>query len=272
MLLGGVFEMRYDNMISFSARPAPPSMPDTLVIQSHRDPLPFAWLGRCLDSVADWARAGGFDYRFLGDEIFELIDPELRDRLGERRAIASDLARLRLLQRGLAEGYRRVVWCDADFVVFRPRELQLGGTDFGLGRELWVQHDEGRGLRSYLGVHNAMLLFARGNNFLDFYADTAERLLRLNRGAIPPQFIGPKLLTALHNIVHFPVIERAAMPSPPVMRDLLAGGGEALELFREKSPEPPAGANLCSSLTAAAGFDEADMCDLIDLLLDKGIS
>ncbi|MGD8420071.1 MAG: hypothetical protein PVJ78_06545, partial [Gammaproteobacteria bacterium] len=112
-------------------------MPDTLVIQSHRDPLPHAWLGRCLDSVAGWARAGGFEYRFLGDEIFESIDPPLRDRLGERTAIASDLARLRLLQRGLAEGYRRVVWCDADFLVFRPRELRLPETDFGLGREVW---------------------------------------------------------------------------------------------------------------------------------------
>ena len=163
-----------------------------------------------------------------------------------------------------------MVWCDADFLVFNPRELLLPDSNFALGREVWVQHDEGSGRRSYVRVHNAMLLFARGNTFLDFYADTAERLLRLNEGGMPPQFVGPKLLTALHNIAHFPVIERAAMLSPPVMRDLLAGGGEALELLRSKSPEPPAAANLCSSLTADEGLGEAEMSRLIELLLEKG--
>ncbi|MGD8839026.1 MAG: hypothetical protein PVI70_05475, partial [Gammaproteobacteria bacterium] len=219
-----------------------------------------------------WARAGGFEYRFLGDEIFESIDPPLRDRLGERTAIASDLARLRLLQRGLAEGYRRVVWCDADFLVFRPRELRLPETDFGLGREVWVQPDDNGSPKSYFRVHNAMLAFARDNVFLDFYADTAERLLRLNEGGMPPQFVGPKLLSALHNIAHFPVIERAAMLSPMVIRDLLAGGGEALALLVEKSPESPAGANLCSSLTAGEGLGEAEMNRLIDHLIEQGIS
>lgn len=246
-------------------------MSDTLVFQSHRDPLPFAWLGSCLDSVAGWARASGYDYRLLGDEIFDLLAPPLCERFDARRVIASDLARLRLLQRGLDEGYRRVVWCDADWLVFRPRNFALPHGDFALGREVWVQEDENGGLRSYFRVHNACLVFAQGNTFLDFYAETAERLLRLNEGSMPPQFIGPKLLSALHNIAQFPVMECAAMLSPAVMRDLLAGGGEALELFREKSVSPPAGANLCASLAGSEGFGEEEMNRLIDLLLDNGI-
>lgn len=247
-------------------------MPDTLVFQSHRDPLPHAWLGRCLDSVTGWADANGFEYRFLGDEVFDLLAPPLRGRLGTRPVIASDLARLRLLQRGLDEGYRRVIWCDADLLIFRPTDFEPGCEDFALGREVWIQRDESGALRSYFRVHNAFLMFARGNSLLDFYAATAERLLRLNQGAMPPQFIGPKLLAALHNIAHFPVVESAAMLSPMVIRDLLAGGGDALELFREKSVSPPAAANLCASLTAAEGFGADEMNRLIDLLLDKGIS
>ena len=246
-------------------------MPETLVIQSHRRPLPFGWLQACLDSVAGWAASRGYDYRCTGDEIFELVDHGLRERLVQRPVIASDLARLKALQHGLAEGYRRVVWCDADLLVFRPRDLQLPKADFALGREVWVQADAEGGWRGYFRVHNAFLMFARGNAFLDFYADTAERLLRLNQGPMPPQFIGPKLLAALHNIAYFPVIESVAMLSPPVMRDLLAGGGEALDLFRRKSVELPAAANLCASLVDGEGFTETDMNRLIDILREHGI-
>ena len=246
-------------------------MSDTLVLQSHRDPLPAAWLGSCMDSVASWARANGYHYRLLGDEIFDLLAPPLRKRFEARRVIASDLARLHLLQRGLDEGYRRVVWCDADWLVFRPRDFVLPHGDFALGREVWIQDGENGGLRSYFRVHNACLVFARGNRFLAFYTDTAERLLDLNEGPMPPQFIGPKLLTALHNIAHFPVMECAAMLGPPVIRDLLAGGGKALDLFREKSVVPPTGANLCASLAAEEGLGEAEMNRLIDLLLEHGI-
>jgi len=250
----------------------PIPMPDTLVIQSHRRPLPFGWLEPCLDSVAGWASLNAYDYRFVGDEIFELIDPALRRRLAARPVIASDLARLKALQQGLAEGYGRVVWCDADWLVLRPRDFRLPAAEFALGREVWIQPGAGGGWRSYFRVHNALLMFARGNAFLDFYAATAERLLRLNQGPMAPQFIGPKLLAALHNIAQFPVMESAAMLSPPVMRDLLTGGGDALALFREKSPETPAGANLCSSLSADEGFTETDMNRLIEILFEQGVS
>jgi hypothetical protein len=47
----------------------------------------------------------------------------------------------------------------------------------------------------------------------------------MNQGRIPAQFIGPKWLTALHNIALGPVIESAAILSPLVMRDYLAGQG-----------------------------------------------
>ena len=90
-------------------------MSKTLIIQSHRHPLPHDWLQACLDSVADWARANHFHYRYIGDEIFAPLDQELLDKTRMQPVIASDLARLISLQNGLAEGYDCVVWCDADF-------------------------------------------------------------------------------------------------------------------------------------------------------------
>ena len=52
---------------------------------------------------------------------------------------------------------------------------------------------------------------------------------------MPAQFIGPKLLTALHNIALFPVVETASMLSPAEIRDLLAGEVQSLDLFKQKS-------------------------------------
>jgi hypothetical protein len=247
-------------------------MSATLVIQSHRVPLPCAWLQPCLDSVANWAQVKGYDYRFVDDQIFDLLEPGLADKLRGQPVIASDLARLKSLQQGLAEGYACVIWCDADYLIFKAHEFVLPEADFALGREVWVQPGEQEKLRAYVKVHNAFMMFRQGNHFLDFYTDTAARLLRLNQGRMSPQFIGPKLLTALHNIAFCPVMETAGMLSPAVMRDLLTGAGEALDLFHRKSPVDLAGANLSSSLTEREGLTETHMNSLIQLLLSRGLT
>ena len=66
-------------------------------------------------------------------------------------------------------------------------------------------------------------------------------------------------------------MERAGMLSPLVMRDILAGGGMALDLLRQKSSAALAGANLSSSLTVGEGFTEAEMKTLIRKLLAAGV-
>ena len=246
-------------------------MPRTLVIQSHRQPLPFAWLQPCLDSVQAWADRAGFEYRFMDDALFEFVDVDLRDKLHGQTVIASDLARLRWMQQLLEQECDCVIWCDSDFLVFEPGVFEVKPTDFAVGREVWVQRD-GERLRVYPKVHNAFLMFRRGNTSLDFYADTAARLLHLNQGGIPSQFIGPKLLSALHNIAQFPVQETAGMFSPLVMQDLIEGGGAALDRFRQASPESPAAANLSASLVETEGLDEMAMAGLIELLRVSGIN
>ena len=247
-------------------------MPSTLVIQSHRNPLPFNWMTACLRSVKDWADDNAYDYRFIDDALFDCLDADLRQKLGAQKVIASDLARLIHLQRSLDEGYDCVLWCDADFLVFDAQKFILPDCEYALGREVWVQYDNSGKLRAYRKVHNAFLMFRRGNSFLDFYVDSAQRLLQLNQGGIPAQFIGPKLLTALHNIVICPVLELAGMLSPLVMNDLLAGQGKALSLFLEKSTHPVTAANLSASLCQSEGFSESDMARLIAALQTGALS
>jgi hypothetical protein len=133
-----------------------------------------------------------------------------------------------------------------------------------------VQQDSKKALKVYKKVHNAFLLVRQGNSLLDFYADTAERLLRQNEGSMPPQFIGPKLLTALHNVANLPVMESAGMLSPPVVKDIIQGDGPALDLFISNSSQSIAAANLCSSSVDNNQLTDAELDELINVLMERG--
>lgn len=246
-------------------------MPNTLVIQSHRSPLPYPWLEQCLESVQHWSELNHFEYRFFNDELFGSVSTDLQEKVKNQRVIASDLARLNALRDALSKGNDTVVWLDADFLIFDPGNFNLPDEPFAVGREVWVQQDKQGKLKVYKKVHNAMLMFRQGNSFLDFYLDTAERLLRQNQGSIPPQFIGPKLLSALHNISQLPVMETAGMLSPLVIKDIVRGGGEALQRFIEQSTSPIGGANLCISSRDREEVKCAEIEQLISILVNDGV-
>lgn len=264
----------------------------TLVIQSHRQPLPYDWLAPCVASVQSWAKQHSYDYQFIGDALFDTLPPWVLEKTSAQKVIASDLARLKCLQQFLTAGYQRVVWLDADFLVFAPDNFQLPESSqlterYALGREIWVQPkpDEQKAeqepaknkatkFKAYKKVHNAFLLFdaqfGQRNSFLDFYTTHAERLLEKVHGPMPPQFIGPKLLTALHNVVQCPVQENAGMLSPWTINDIISCGGPALDLFLKKSPQALAGANLCSSLSASDALTERALEKVVTQLLSQG--
>ncbi|MGD8590872.1 MAG: hypothetical protein PVG22_18770, partial [Chromatiales bacterium] len=138
-------------------------MTKTLVIQSHRSPLPYPWLTPCLDSVRRWSESNQYTYRFLNDELFDAVEEDLLEKIAHQQVIASDLARLKLLQRALGEGYETAVWLDADFLIFDPLGFILPDGPYAVGREVWVQHDRQGRLRRYKKVHNAFLMFRQGN-------------------------------------------------------------------------------------------------------------
>lgn len=241
----------------------------TVVLQSHRSPLPHAWLETCLQSVRSWANLKEFDYHFVGDELFDSLPDDLQRIKHSNRVIASDLARLLSIRKLLEQGYDTAIWCDADFLIFAPEKFTPVDSNYALGREVWIQFDRNKKLRSYSKVHNAFLLFRQGNSFLDFYIETAQKLLRKSSSSVPAQFIGPKLLTALHNIALCPVQETAGMLSPMVILDLLEGDGKALRLFIDKSPQHVHAANLCISSISNGDLTAQNMQAAIDILQDQ---
>ncbi|WP_439100791.1 hypothetical protein [Congregibacter sp.] len=216
----------------------------TMVLQSQRPGVLPAWQRRCCDSVRAWSKQRGFEYSFCGDELFRPLPPALREKLRVQPVVATDLARLLLMREALRAGYERAIWCDADLLIFRDFEpLTL---DHSFGREVWVQGRDD-GVHSYRRIHNAWLQFTADSPILPFYIDRATAMLERVQMPVVPQFIGPKLLSALHNIVGFHVEERVGMLSPLSMRDLLSGAGPALTELRDSHSEGLCAVNLCAS-------------------------
>jgi hypothetical protein len=259
----------------------------TLVIQSHRQPLPAPWYEPCIESVQAWARHWQFEYRWLGDELFAGIDAMILAKTRERLLVATDLGRLLVLEAALQEGFERVVWVDADVLIVQPERLDLQDSSALFGREVWVQASDSGRLKVYRKIHNAFMAFAAGDPVLPFYRYAAERILQRyqrgpssHSGGMVAELIGPKLLTLLHNAIGFDVIEGAGMLSPLVCRDLLrdrkrssdGNRGAALDLFLRKSQVPPCAVNLGGSSVATGKLDDEQMMAVVtELLRDPGL-
>jgi len=214
---------------------------------------PPAWIETCLKSVRDWAESQGLDYRLYGDEAFSCLPPGLIAKCGGRLQMVADLARLTVARRLLEqEGWDRAVYADADFLVWNPEAFSLDQMpcDRGaaLGQEFWVTR-EGPRLKLHRNVHNAFMIFERGGSVLPFYEETARHLLARLEGGVPPQFLGPKLLSALQGPAAFSLLPQAGALSPDVIADLLGeSDGRALKRMEEALPRALGGANLCASL------------------------
>lgn len=252
-----------------------PADAPTIVLQSQSPIRLDGWQGRCCASVAAWARNHGYTYRHEGDEFLDRVPARLRRRFAGQRVVLSDLARLHWLRTVLEEGYERAIWVDADVLVFRDFAPPARGDL--VGRECWIQFQD-RALRSYRKVHNAWLQFAAGSALLPFYTERAEALLRLADAPVVPQFIGPKLLTAWHNIVPFAVEERVGMLSPRCLHELLTPPHQpapALDRLASGHRTPLCALNLCASLegrgTDGVMHDADAYHRVIDGLLDGSL-
>lgn len=224
-------------------------MTGTIILQSfHAKPWPEA-ICLCVESVKAWAAMHGHAHEMIGDEIADLLPSLYHERCFGRWPVMTDLGRLLLLRKHLRSGADRVVWIDADVLVFAPALMRLDEAgDHAVGREIWVSRDARGRWRTRRHVHNAVLSFNAGSPALDFLIHATRRVVERLEKPASPQIAGPKLLTTLHNLVAFPVLESVGMVSPPVLADLVAGDGSAVKRHRQALVEPMAAANLCHSL------------------------
>ena len=251
-------------------------MSKTLVIQSYRTGNISGWIERCLETVWTWTSLRGWHYKFFGDEIFERVPAWYRMRANGSVPIITDLGRLVLIREALDSGVQTAYWIDADIMVFDPNNFIVDvDAEYAFSRELWVQSGV-RGLKVYRNVHNAFCMFRQGNPFLDFYIHSCLAIMERVEGGVPNQIVGTKLLTAMHNIIGFPIIEQVGMISPLVLYDLSEGGGPALERLLTESVCPLTAVNLCSSLVGkkidGVNIDDELMTRTVEFLFKAGPS
>ena len=232
---------------------------ETLVYQSYRANDVPGWMARCMASVRDWAGAQGFDYRFIGDEIFDLAPDWFRAKADGRRAMVTDLARLILARQYLDEGYARTIWFDADVLVFDAGNFSVPTeTEYAFGWQIWIYASpEGKPVALHQ-VHDAVCVFCRGNSMLEFYIHAClERMRKLKPEEDPAKFavsLGPGFLSSLHDLIGLKLLRDVALFSPLMLRDIAAGGGAAIDIHRRLAPAPVRAANLTASAEGMTSY------------------
>ncbi len=235
----------------------------TVVYQSFRTVDVPAWVQQCLDSVQAWASMWGFDYRFIDDRMFDYVPDWYREKTKNEVRLVSDLARLLIARELLAEGFDRTIWVDADVVVFAPERLSIPvQEEYAFCREVWlvggtllrsksfVNRVIGRERRFHAhppGVNNAIMVFVKGNSFLDFYIHACETMVGKKTGDIDTGEVGAGFLTHLYHRMPFPLINNVGLFSPLITVDLGTGGTSYARVYMGKFGNPIYAANLGTS-------------------------
>ena len=250
-------------------------MAQTLVIQSYRTRDVAAWIRTCLRSVQAWAEAAGYRYEFVDDRLFDYAPAWVRQRCVDQLLPVTDVARMRLLRERRAQGWQRVIWIDADVLVFAPERFNLDGeTPYALCQELWLRVNAAQQIETEEKVNNAVMLLTQGQPMLDFWIFAVEEILSVHA----PHEIGPltastHFFTELAAIMPLRVLRNVGLLSPPLVRDLAQGGGALTREWARRFGHPIAAANLCASLqdkpSAGAVVGAAEMERAVEVLLQS---
>lgn len=242
---------------------------NTVVFQSFRSNGVPTWIGRCMQSVREWAASRGFAYRFIDDRAFEHV-PDWFRRRSPNVCTTMDLARL-VLARELLREYDRAVWVDADIVIFAPERMDIPEAEnCFFSREIWFSRSPGRGLVWREKVNNSVACFRRGNAQLDFLIDACLRIAR-HSPALHKLDLGTRFLSRLAELVPLPLLDQVGMFSPLLMASIAAGRESFLRIYARHLPAQLACANLCMSFQgmriAELQVDEALSHRVIDRCL-----
>ena len=245
----------------------------TLIYQSFRNHDVPEWIQRCLESVQAWTKQQGYNYRFIDDELFEYAPDWYRTKVKDNVQLVSDLSRLILAKRFLSEGYDRVIWIDADLLVFDSENFSVDteeGVHFCL--EIWADENLDGEIVHQRKVNNSICVFHRDNAFLDFYIDACLKLVA-SRNHIPHVLVGTTFLTTLKEIYPFPELTNVGIISPALVYDLTTGNREFLRKYQEWHASPVFAANLCGSMQdqvfKGVQINDSAMASVVQKLLQR---
>jgi hypothetical protein len=198
-------------------------------------------------SVHAWADGQGWSYEFLDDRFFDLAPDWVKVRCGENIYAVTDICRLIWLRERLRAGFDRVVWADADLLVFAPERLDLDTEPgYAFAFELLLQWNDGGPITTRGSANNALMVFDRNQPLLDFYLFSClERLRHYPDGQVPRTALGPDLIQALSKVLPVCVLHGVGLFDPSMMKEIRDGHGPLMNAFMAHSPKPLGAANLC---------------------------
>jgi hypothetical protein len=241
-------------------------MSRTLIIQLYHAPETPAWIERCMNSVAAWARLCGFDYRRASDEVFDLCGPEFLAQTGENVRAVANLARFELVRQAHREGYDFAVWVDADVLVFDPDRFRLDGVArYAFAREAWVALGGLTKGSAFEAVNNCVFACRAGEPDLDFLIE-ATRHIAAHRPIRDNFQVGGDLIKGLRNSLDFQALDHVGMFSNYVVIALARGVDSLCRLQGELHGTPVYAANLCGSANHTPAASEADVLRAIEVL------
>lgn len=220
-----------------------------------------------METVPQWAEQRGYAYRFYDDSFFDRVPAWFRERVRQLILPMSDLARLLVARELLDAGFDRVIWVDADVLIFNMERFEVDvAGNCAFCRELWLGEAGDGTMQIYTRVNNAVTMFMRDSKLLDFYIEAVQAFTRHKPGRINRADLGTVFLSRLHALAHFPLLSNVGMISPWLLADIANGQGDLVRRYMEHVKMPVYAANLCGSLLGA-GTNEADIEKVVDILL-----
>jgi len=244
----------------------------TIVLQSFRAYDVPEWIKRCMESVRQWAEGERFRYQFAGDELLALAPDWFRQKAGGYTTVITDLARLLCIRQYLAKGADRVLWIDADVVIFRPDSLKIDPElSYAYSKEIWCWKDKKGGIQTLVKINNAACVFRNtmaGLSHLNEYIDHCLSTVEQTQKIADHTLIGTRHLTA-QGFANLPVLPGFGLLSPTVMNAILTGDDEVLSRFAQQHAGPVCAANLCNFFRSRSAFADRIEDDVYSAVVDK---
>nr|WP_320113859.1 hypothetical protein [uncultured Desulfuromonas sp.] len=147
----------------------------------------------------------------------------------------------------LNQGYDKVIWVDADVVVFDDESFDLPlEYEYAFCKELWVDLDLCGKLRFRRAVNNAVCLFTKKSAFLDGYIDVCKKVVA-DGNPLTHATIGTEFLTSINKKERLDFIGNVGLFSPYVLIAIYKNNSlflcNYLKLFGNKM----GAANVCTT-------------------------
>ena len=240
----------------------------TLVLQSYRTRAVPRWLKTCHSTVKDWATGAGYDYRFVGDELFDYIPGWFKQKCKGQMLPITDLGRLQWMERLMREGAARVVWVDYDVVILDPSFRVPQNLSVLFTKEKWIERAPDGRLVQVDAINNSIMMIERGSPFLQFLIGAILARARRSKTPVDRCFAGTRLLTDLATVFRPPLLRRVAQISPTVLTDLARGSISSLNMLAE----PEHGGCAVAHLNRSAGGRYSDGIHLTDRLYESALN